>query len=365
MGLTGLAFAGCLTPAMARTRKGHDEYSIVILGDTHYDTEPASVYHSCYNEPIEWLNRVQRAEFVRNGEMWRERCPRMVKRAIRLITNNTRMVLQMGDLIQGDCGNGDVHRKMLNDVMNYFKGQFKGLPFVTVKGNHDIRGVDAEAIYNNYMPNRMSKELGQEVRKTTFAFNIGRDAFIVIDFDQYDDNEIDRLLDVTEGARYTFIITHGALFPMDDPDCRWIFHGRNDAADTAARRHFRERFAKRNVICLCGHTHTTEHYDWYGDGGRITQMTLNSVWSSEEIGQFTVDAEGAEQYGRLRMSHMNDNSTPPDNEEALFDEYRPGLKTWLHSPSAGSYRLDVSNKGVYIDFYAGDSETISHRFVLR
>lgn len=58
-----------------------ESYSVVILGDTHYDKEPASVYHSDYNEPVEWLNRVQRAEFARNGEMWRDRCPRLVRRA--------------------------------------------------------------------------------------------------------------------------------------------------------------------------------------------------------------------------------------------------------------------------------------------
>ena len=68
-GLTALALA-----AVACGQKD-EAYSIVILGDTHYDTEPDSVYHSHYNEPVEWLNRVQRAEFARNGEMWRERCP--------------------------------------------------------------------------------------------------------------------------------------------------------------------------------------------------------------------------------------------------------------------------------------------------
>lgn len=364
LSLLGVAFADKCSPLMARTRKSED-YSIVILGDTHFDTEPASVYHSNYNEPVEWLNRVQRAEFARNGEMWRERCPRMVKRATRLVTKDTRMVFQMGDLIQGDCGKGEIHQKMLDDVMNYFKGEFHGLPFITVEGNHDIRGVDAEGIYHSYMPERMSRELGKEITKTTFSFNIGPDVFIVIDFDHPDDAEIDRLLDESEGARYTFVIVHGALFPMDDPDCRWIFHGWDNEKDTAARRHFRRRFAERNVICLCGHTHTTEFYDWYGEGGRITQMTLNSVWANDNLGEYVVNAEGPEHYGELRKSQKKDDGSTAKNEDALFDEYRSGLKAWSHSFAAGSYRMNISRKGVTIDFYAGDSETISHRFVLR
>ena len=364
-GAATLVLAPNVLPAMAKSHRRDEDYSIVILGDTHYDTEPASVYHSNYNEPTEWLNRVQRAEFARNGEMWRERCPRLVKRATRLVTKDTRMVFQMGDLVQGDCGSGEVHRKMLDDVMNYFKGEFGGLPFITVEGNHDIRGTEAEDIYHSYMPERMSQELKQKITGCTFSFRIGPDAYIVIDFDHPDDALIDRLLDETNDARYTFVIVHGAVFPMDSPDGRWIFHGGDNDEDTQARRHFRKRLAERNVICLCGHTHTTEYYDWRGDGGRITQMTMNSVWKNEEVGHYVVEAEGSELYGELRKKRMKDDGSAPKDEQALYDEYRPGLKTWIYSKAAGAYRMNVSKKGVTIDFYAGDSEDRSACFLMK
>lgn len=149
LSLTSMTFLNFPVLAGAKSRKDKN-YSIVILGDTHFDTEPADVYHSHYNEKVEWLNRVQRAEFARNGEMWRERCPRLLKRCACLADENTQIALQVGDLIQGDCGNGDVHRKMLDDVMNAFKKEFGGLPFVTVEGNHDVRGTDAKKVYHEY-----------------------------------------------------------------------------------------------------------------------------------------------------------------------------------------------------------------------
>lgn len=198
-GLLGLTVGGQISLEAKRMRKNGD-YSIVILGDTHFDTEPVDVYHSNYNEPVEWLNCVQREEFRRNGEMWRERCPRLLNNAARLIDRKTRMVFQMGDLIQGDCGKGEVHQKMLSDVMNHFKGVLGGLPFVTVCGNHDIRGTDAEKTYHDYMPKRMSEELGAPVEKTTFSFKIGDDAFIFIDFNSPDDEAIEQCLKDTEGA---------------------------------------------------------------------------------------------------------------------------------------------------------------------
>lgn len=349
----------------ARKIKAKSSYSIVILGDTHFDTEPDSVYHSNYNEKVEWLNRVQRAEFARNGEMWRERCPRLLKRASRLIDKNTKMVLQMGDLIQGDCGKGEVHQKMLSDVMDNFQKELGGLPFVTVVGNHDIRGVDAEKTYHTYMPARMSKELGQDIRKTTFSFFVGNDVYIVLDFNRPDDEEIEKLLRESEGARHTFVVTHGPLFPYDGGSCRWFFHGGDSEAHTAARRHFRQLFAQRQAICLCGHTHKTEFADWWGDGGRITQMTMNSVWAREELAQYHLQAEGAANYGVLRMKGKMDNGSDVKDESPLFDEYRSGLREYTNSPAAGSYKLNVSRKNITIDFYAGDSEELTHRFVIR
>ena len=172
---------------------------------------------------------MQRAEFARNGEMWRDRCPRLLDRCAGLVDKNTKMAFQMGDLIQGDCGKGEVHQKMLNDVMDAFKQKFNGIPFVTVVGNHDIRGVDAEKVYHEYMPKRMSQELGKDIEKTTFYFTIGPDAFLVLDFNSPDDAEIEKMLEETKDARHTFIITHGPVFPMDGSSCRWFFHGgKND-----------------------------------------------------------------------------------------------------------------------------------------
>ena len=364
-GVAGLCIPGSVAAAPCFGGKKND-YSVIVLGDTHFDTEPASVYHSNYNEPVEWLNRVQRAEFARNGEMWRERCPRILKRDACLISEDTKMIFQTGDLIQGDCGKGEVHRQMLDDVMNRFKAELGGLPFVTVEGNHDIRGVGAQDVYHEYMPKRMSQELGKEITKTTFSFNIGNDAYIVIDFNHPDDAEIEKLLKETKGARHTFVLIHGPLFPYDAENCRWFFHGGASDADMAARRHFRAEFAKRNVICLCGHAHTTDFMDWRGDGGRITQMTMNCVWSRKESGIYAPSAEGAAQYGELRKKSLSmpDGSNIKD-ESAIFDEYRPGIVEYIHSGSAGAYKLNVSGKKVWIDFYAGDSSFLTKRFDLR
>ena len=332
------------------TGKGDKSYSVILLGDTHFDVEPSTVYHADYLKNTEKINKAHLSEFARNGEMWKDRCPRLLKRASQLIGEDTRMVLQMGDLVQGDCGNGEVHKKMLSDALERMKGELGGL--------------DAKETYHQYMPSRMSEELRKTITKTTFGFNIGDDAYIVIDFNNPDDAEIERLLDETKGARYTFIMTHGPVFPADIKSCRWILHGGASEAETEARLHFRQAFAKRNAIVLCGHIHTTDFMDWYGDGGRITQMTMSSVWTSEKQKEYTIRSEGAEQYGMLREKKRQKGENMKD-ERALFDEYRPGIRQHTNSTSQGCYKLNVSKKHVTIDFYAGDSQELSHQFVIR
>lgn len=365
-GLFGLTLGACI-PFGDKGRNSN--YSIVILGDTHFDTEPADVYHSNYNEPIEWLNRVQREEFRRNGEMWRERCPRLLKNAAGLIDKNTKMVFQMGDLIQGDCGKGEVHQKMLSDVMNHFKGVLGGLPFVTVCGNHDIRGTDAEKTYHEYMPKRMSEELGVPVDKTTFSFKIGNDAFIFIDFNAHDDEALEKCLKDTEGSRYTFVVSHGPIFPIDGGSCRWFFHGGTSEEHTEKRRYFRRKFAERNAIVLCGHTHYTEHYDWHGDGGRITQMTMSSVWTDENQKNYELYDDGPEVYGsrnkKAKEAGLLPSGKPVEDESALFEEYREGLRIYNRSKAQGSYKLNISKDRVTVEFHGGDSKEITKTFILR
>lgn len=327
-GLLGLTVGGQISLEAKKMRKNGD-YSIVILGDTHFDTEPVDVYHSNYNEPVEWLNCVQREEFRRNGER-------------------------------------EVHQKMLSDVMNHFKGVLGGLPFVTVCGNHDIRGTDAEKTYHDYMPKRMSEELGAPVEKTTFSFKIGDDAFIFIDFNSPDDEAIEQCLKDTEGARYTFIVSHGPVFPIDGDSVRWFFHGGASEKHTEKRRYFRRKFAERNAIVLCGHTHYTEHYDWYGDGGRITQMTMSSVWTDESLKNYELYDDGPQAFGsRNKQAGMRPDGSKVKDESALFDEYREGLRIYNHSKAQGSYKLNISKDRVSVDFHGGDSKEVTKTFILR
>ena len=363
VGLAGLSLHW--TPLLA---KAPDSYNIVILGDTHFDTVDPEVYHAGYHLENTKRENNHRKEFLRNGVMWSGRCKNLVKRAACLIDDDTRFVFQMGDLIQGDTADASAHQRFLQDAMDYFKENLAGdLPFVSVCGNHDVRGNDdavcAQA-YADYMVPRLSEELGQELPAVNFLFRSGPDAFVFIDFNHPDVPAIERLLADAADARHVFVVDHAPVFPFDDDKYYWWYLlGNRKDSRAEERRHIRRLLSACKAIVLCGHVHTTEFLDWYGDGGRITQMTMSSVWSSEARGIYKEVANGAAAYGKLLFEKNPELAT--EANLALFEEYRAGIRAYSKADTAGSYKLTVKGEKVYVDLYAGDAARRCKRFVLR
>ena len=364
--VVGASLLGRASEAFA---KEGGKYSVVIIGDTHYDAADPEKYHAGYSLENKTRENNHRKEFVRNGNMWAGRCPELVKRAACLVDEDTRFVLQMGDLIQGDTADAAIHTQFLADAFDLLKkGLAPDLPFVTVAGNHDLRGNDdavATQAYADYMPARISAELGQEITDSNFLFNMGEDAYIVIDFTHTDVDTIGRLFQSAAGARHTFVVVHSPVFPYDSASYWWwILLGNRDDSRAEARRHVRRLMASRNAVVLCGHTHKTELLDWYGDGGRITQMTMSSVWAKESQGTWIEKVSSPEGYGTLMLKDHPELGEP-GVAKALFEEYRPGVRRYSWADAAGSYKLLVGPDDIHVDFYAGSSARLSKRFQLR
>ncbi len=366
-GLAGLTLPGGLSLAMGPKSTG-DKYSVVILGDTHYDAMDPELYHKGYELADKVREANHRKEFARNGQMWAGRSKDLVKRAACLVDDDTRYVFQMGDLIQGDTADAETHKRYLDDALNLFKADVApSLPFVTVAGNHDLRGNDdavCTQAYTEYMSARMSEELDQEIKSTNFLFRSGPDAFVVVNFTKPKVDEITALLNGARGARHVFVIIHGPVFPFDDTKYYWWYLlGNRKDSKADERREMRKLLASLNAIVLCGHTHKTEFLDWYGDGGHITQMTMSSVWRSESQAEYKLLASGRDGYGTLLFKAKPELAT--EANKALFAEYREGIRDYSLSDAAGSYKMLIDDAHVYVDFYAGDSAQRSHRFTLR
>ena len=359
-GMAAGLMAGCRAES-ALTGAGRS-YSVTLIGDTHFDSPDPEHYHKAYvGDTSVGRFKAHKAEHVRNAEMWRERMPNLLKAAGRCRRSDTAFMLQLGDLVQGDCGDGAMHRQMLEDAVAAVKRAIPEVPFVTVCGNHDIRGTGAQLAYNRYMPGVISRELGVPVDRTTFSFRQGPDVFVVADFNVKETVEpgedyerILRLLDESRDARYTFVASHGPFISTT----RWslLGHRRSDER----RRELTRILAARNAIVLAGHTHVMEYDGCKFPEGRILQAVVNSVWSPKRPDSLLLVHDKPEQFDADIRKLPKASKKRADLLVFVEDRVR-ALRRFWRSSAAGHAQLEVSDDGVWISYFVGTSAEPSRR----
>jgi len=366
--LLGGTFASLGLPGCRLPSGDGAAYSVAVLGDMHYDAFPKEKFHGKTLElwaQKGWKHPNRLKEFDRNAAMWQDVCKRILKAASDVRRSDAAFMLQLGDLVQGDCEDDALHAQMLAEATGLLEKAFPGLPIVSVCGNHDIRqghsDRGAAKAYAAHMLPYESRQLAEfapnGVVSTTFGFRCGKDLWIVLDFNngERDVDIVRKLLADNPDVRYTFVTTHGPVFPMEIwKKSRWFYLG--SPKSDALRREMRTLFAQRNAIVLAGHVHSLELMDWYGDGGRITQMVLNTCAGRTGGGYHPAEpdvlSEDPATYGSW-------------GEKELFGEYRPGIRRYFISRAVGHHVLHVNDAGVRIDYYGHDAHTPTREFVLR
>ncbi len=344
---------GPLPPPVTRAP---GDYSVIVLGDTHFDGLAFDTYHSLNPNPT--ASNVE--EWTRNAGMWADRCPRLLRAAAARETADTAFAIQLGDLVQGDCTDNATHLQMATDAFATLKSALgQSLPLCLVTGNHDIRkssteSTGADETFYAWQCARMTEELGKTVDLSTFYFTHGPDLYISVNFNSPSMAVIEEALAAYPNARYTFLMTHGPVLPSDTTTYTWHLWG---GADSAVNRlKLRKMLLARDVIVLAGHLHTTELTEVMTDEGRITQVIASSVWSPESRARSKPSFSGPADYGARQ-------ETAPGQDR--FAEYRPAMTRYLRSSLAGYMRMEVGARGVTMRVYGGASSTPAHVWRLR
>lgn len=363
-GAIAAAGVGC-----SSARPDASAYSVLVLGDVHFDAPDIGVYHAYYKPKEGTLGaKIFPLRMKREHDQWSGLMQRLAAAARNDIWPDTRFVLQLGDLIQGNCAKAAVHAKMLEDGFAYFKQTVSpDLPFVPIVGNHDVDNSiwldrkPAKEVYRETMLPKLSHELGRSVGNTTFAFRQGPDLFLCVDFNFPDCPRILHLLEDNPDVRYTFIVSHGAVVPVcGGRNFRWFLLGWKKHA--VARRRLFAELCRRRAIALVGHNHQTVFADLMTQEGRLTQFMATSVWEAEKQATAQPKHTTPEGYAKIPKKAKDYDA---DDARALFGEYRPHLTDFFLSGQQGRCRLDVSDASVTMTMFGGDSAEPAHTFVLR
>ena len=345
-----------LLSACATIEPQTTSYSVAVLGDTHFDAADTGVYHSKNTESQQRHLR----EFKRNGEMWGERMPSLIAASGALAREQpTRFVLQLGDIVQGDCDDAKTHVKMLEDALRVLRAAYpENLPFLTVMGNHDVRGEGARKAYFKFIEAYLSGQLGRDVSYPVFSFPVDNDLWVFCDFETAEIDRISDEIDAHPDARYVFLVTHGPVTAQDAVRWYWHLAGRHPAK----RQRLIETLSRRHAIVLSGHTHSTTFYRHENEFGGFSEMTVNSVWTAPERATAKPIHDSPEQYGTRARANVDKESRADYDRD--HDEFRKSLKEYFFSTAAGHCRLDVCDTSVTLSFYPGDARAPARTFVM-
>ena len=358
-----VAGTGCAT-----SRAVDAKYSVLVLGDVHFDAPEIGVYHAHYKPKPGKAADIFPLRMKREHDQWSGLMQRLAAAARKDIRPDTKFVLQLGDLIQGNCAKAAVHAKMLEDGFSYFKKTVSpDLPFVPVVGNHDVdqnSWLDKKSamdVYCETMFPKLKQELGRTVDNTTFAFRQGPDLFLYADFNFPDPERILNLLEDNANVRHTFLVSHGAVVPVSTgAHYRWFLLGKKE--HEAARRKLFSVLCRRHAIALVGHNHVTTFADLKTPEGRLTQFMATSVWSVDRQADSPPKHTSPADYAKIpKTSKQYD----VNDARALFGEYRPHLTDWFLSNQQGRFMLDVSDTTVTVTARGGDHAEVSRTFTLR
>ena len=370
--LAGTLAAPATTPAWrdVAANAGRGAYAVAVLGDTHFDAAPDTLYHAAYDTSTP-NGAYGIAEYRRSAEMWQERMPALLAASSALATTGaslpTRFALQLGDIINGDCNDDAVHLQMLRDALAAHRAPYapaggsggaapRPFPFLTVIGNHDFRGSpNGRPIYFGWAEPLLSGQIGEECAYPLFSFTIDDDRWIFCDFERV--NLIDLAAEVSAHpeARYVFLVTHGPFTPCEDGN-NWIWRLSAWKAKGGTGKGVPELFeaiSLRRAIVLSGHTHYTSFYRNENEFGGYTEFTANSVWKGDDLAHSDPfpghDRPSA--FGTWRAEEVSAaNRAAYDADIALF---KPGLREYFLGPGAGHFRLEVTDAAVKMLFYPG------------
>ena len=344
-----------------------ESYHALVLGDLHYNRS------GCQGGDPETESQ-KRWRDLSLG-MWSGRSQALLDDAAgRLGRGDFPLVLQTGDLIQGDCADPARQGIMFRDAVRTVK-QYTGEKrrFLPVVGNHDLLLRDSAsrtpeydgqgrcvrpfageygAVRDVLMP-FIAAEAGLETvpEDANYAVCHGPDLFLFVDPFRAGMKEfIERTLKAVPDTRYVFVVSHLALLPCD-PDralVRWLMP---DPAETAAL------LASRNAVVLTGHTHWFHFVRYRHPEGVIAQLAVSSLGTNWPL---TAPLHCAmRDYGEYsrEMSPLltgPERVFPPEN----YLEHR----SWCGEAggkriSAGGYAvLDIGPEGITAEIYTGNND---------
>ncbi len=243
-------------------------------------------------------------------------------------------VLQIGDFVEGLCGSEALAARQAGDAIDLVRQAELPVPFLFTKGNHDVTGPGAAAVYDKVLVPFLAAQAKADVSKA--AFTRERGDTLVVFYDAYDRGSLDwfdGLMKDRKPRRLLFVI-HPPVVPYN---ARSNWHVYSHPRQQKQRDRLLDLLGRARAVVLSGHLHKYSFLVRRTDGGRFAQLAVSSVAASPD-GKPRDQLEGVDRYTpdlvNLEPKHAPD--TVEDRRRLLaaekpFIEHFEYADTWGHA----------------------------------
>jgi hypothetical protein len=274
-------------------------------------------------------------------------------------------VLQVGDLVQGACGNEELFTRHATDGIAFVRAAKLGAPLVFTKGNHDIWGAGGkEAFVRVFQPfltaeTRAIDSSAPAITSGRYTVEHANCQFVF--FDAYEPTTSLEWLEAVAAKRtaeHFFVVVHPPVVPYGARSTWTIF---SSDKDRSKREHMMELLGAQRALVLSGHLHRYCALGRQTRRGRFAQFALSTVLQN---------ATPQPQFERAGLKDYNGdlvNVEPrfsPDTvplRRQLFEAERPGITSFDFADLPGWAVVTVDGSRVQIEMFAGVERKLYRR----
>lgn len=246
--------------------------SLLVLGDLHYDLLADHDMNWLGNKPDD-LRQVTEEYAVYTEMNWND-LMKILRQKVQTVNPAVKAVIQLGDLSEGLAGSAEKAEQMAANAMKAVEAANMGVPWVIVKGNHDITGPGAvEAFQKFYVPMIRKQTNDPSIKNADYSYSSGDIQITCLD--PWDKNTdmiafLEKELSVST-AKFKFVAVHEPVIPVTER-C-WHLLRQNPEQ----REKLLEVIARNKAIVLCAHLHRYSVVSRNTSFGSIVQVMVNSV----------------------------------------------------------------------------------------
>lgn len=246
--------------------------SLLVLGDLHYDLLDDHDMTWLAAKPDD-LRQVTKEYTVYTGKNWND-FMEILKQKVLSAQPAVKAVIQLGDLSEGLAGSLEKADQMAANTMKAVEAANMTVPWMLVKGNHDITGPGAvEAFQKFYVPMIRKQTNNPEIKNASYSYTSG-DVQITC-LDPWDKNTdmvsfLDKELSASK-AKFKFVAVHEPVIPVTER----CWHTLRQKPEQRVK--LLEVIARHKAVVLCGHLHRYSVVRRNTPSGPILQVMVNSV----------------------------------------------------------------------------------------